>query len=210
MTKPGVLALWSDCAAGREAELEQWCQSEHLAERVAIPGFRRARRYDAIEARQQYFTYYETDTPDVLISPAYRERLDNPSPLTQTIMSGVIVNMSRTICCVERQIGEFRGPHAVAVKLSSVSLFDGANFLETLAVAPGVARVELWTVAEEIALPASDEEKLRGGDERIEACLFVETLRAADAREAAQVIAERLGDTVDEIGFYRLLCELAK
>ena len=45
MSKPGVLALWMDCAAGGEAEFERWYQTEHLRERVGLPGFWRGRRY---------------------------------------------------------------------------------------------------------------------------------------------------------------------
>lgn len=48
-TQPGVLAIWNDCRAGREAEFEEWFQGEHLLERLAVPGFPAAgiRRYPA-------------------------------------------------------------------------------------------------------------------------------------------------------------------
>jgi len=210
MKKQGILALWQDCVAGQEAVLERWYQSEHLAERLGVPGFLRGRRYEAVEAHQQYFTYYETATPEVLISPPYRERVDNPTPLTRTIMSDVFLKMSRTICRVERRIGEIRGAQAVTAKLSNAAVVDGTDLIDTLAASPGVARIELWAAADDIAPPPSDEEQLRGGDDRIAACLFVETLREADAREAAQALTERLADAIDEVGLYRLICELAK
>jgi hypothetical protein len=210
MTKPGILALWQDCVAGQEATLEHWYQSEHLAERLGVPGFLRGRRYEAVEAPQQYFTYYETEAPEVLVSPAYRARLDNPTPLTRTIMSEVFLKMSRTICRVERRIGEMRGAEAVTAKLSDPAVMNGSDLLDALTASPGVARAELWTAADDIAPPPSDEEKLRGGDERIVACLFVETLRETDARAAAKAIEERLAGAIDEIGLYRLICELAK
>ena len=35
----GILAIWHDCAPGREAEFEAWYQQEHLIERLAVPGF---------------------------------------------------------------------------------------------------------------------------------------------------------------------------
>ena len=37
--EPGILAIWNDCRAGREAEFEAWFQGEHLLERLAVPGF---------------------------------------------------------------------------------------------------------------------------------------------------------------------------
>ena len=51
MSTTGILALWNDCAKGKEALYERWYQTEHLAERLAIPGILRGRRYQAIEAK---------------------------------------------------------------------------------------------------------------------------------------------------------------
>ena len=36
---PGILAIFNNVAPGREAEFEAWFQHEHLAERIAVPGF---------------------------------------------------------------------------------------------------------------------------------------------------------------------------
>src|SRR5260370_42169655 len=38
-TLPGILAIFNNVACGREAEFEEWFQHEHLAERIAVPGF---------------------------------------------------------------------------------------------------------------------------------------------------------------------------
>jgi hypothetical protein len=173
------------------------------------PGFLRGRRYEAVEAPQQYFTYYETETPEVLVSPAYRERTDNPTSFTQKIMSDVFLKMSRTICRVERRAGEIRGAWAVTAKLSDPAALDGSDLPDTLVAETGVARKELRVAADDIAPPPSDEERLRGGDDRIKACLFAETLRESDAREARRAITDGLSQAIDEIGLYRFMCELA-
>ena len=39
----GILAIWNDCAPGLEARYEHWYRSEHLVERVSVPGFRSGR-----------------------------------------------------------------------------------------------------------------------------------------------------------------------
>ena len=44
MIGDGILALWNDCEASHEDAYEDWYQGEHLAERLAVPGFRRGRR----------------------------------------------------------------------------------------------------------------------------------------------------------------------
>jgi hypothetical protein len=50
------------------------------------------------------------------------------------------------------------------------------------------------------------EERLRGGDRKIEACLLVETLRVPDASQIAVALTNEFPRA--EIGVYRLLCEI--
>ena len=84
---PGILAIFNNAAPGREAEFEEWFQHEHLAERIAVPGFLLGRRYEAVSGQPRYFNFYLTQSADVLKSAAYLERLDHPTPMTQKIMS---------------------------------------------------------------------------------------------------------------------------
>jgi hypothetical protein len=55
-------------------------------------------------------------------------------------------------------------------------------------------------------LLSSEEERLRGGDRRIEACLLVETLRVPDAERVAAALSSQFAAA--SIGVYRLLCEI--
>ena len=73
----GVLAIWNDIREGRESEFEFWYNNEHFPERLAVPGFRVGRRYEAISEGPRSLVYYITDTPEVLRSAAYVERLNN-------------------------------------------------------------------------------------------------------------------------------------
>lgn len=211
MTRPGILALWKDCAPGKEDLFEHWYRTEHLAERVAVPGFRRGRRYEAIEAKRRYFTYYETDSPEVLVSEAYLRRVDNPTPLTREIMSGVMQSMSRTICRQDWRIGEPRGACALTAALKATGAAAAARSAGAALIAlSGVVRVELWLAANDLAAPVSDEERMRGGDERIAACLFAETLREADLAALAGEVSEQLAGEIAWIGRYRLPCDLER
>ncbi|MCZ7643188.1 MAG: hypothetical protein M5U33_11475 [Pseudorhodoplanes sp.] len=206
-SRPGILAIWNDCAPSREADFEHWFQSEHLAERLAVPGFRRGRRHEAVSGAPKYFVFYLTDSPDVLTSPAYLERVNNPTPLTVEMMSGVFRNMNRTVCHLAARRGEMRGAFAVTARFARPQDADAlSDTLAQLVTGDGVACGEIWTAAE--APPSmSAEEKLRGGDRRISDCLMVETLREADARKCAAQMTQVFGDSA-EIGIYRLLCQL--
>ena len=79
----GVLAVWNDCAVGSEETYEKWYQTEHLPERLSIPGFKNGRRYQALRGSPMYFTWYEVDTPSVLRSAEYVHRLSNPTVWTK-------------------------------------------------------------------------------------------------------------------------------
>ncbi|MEM8951841.1 MAG: hypothetical protein AAGA21_00045 [Pseudomonadota bacterium] len=70
-----------------------------------------------------------------------------------------------------------------------------------------IARIEGWQAVND-GLPQSTEARIRGGDERIEACLFVETLREADCVSALERLVQDLGVSDKSTGVYRLLCDL--
>jgi len=80
------LLIANDVAPGLEAEFEAWYQQEHLAERLAVPGFRTARRYRSLSASHAWLALYEVRDSAVFSSPAYRSRLENPTPRTRQIM----------------------------------------------------------------------------------------------------------------------------
>ena len=209
MIAGGILALWNDCEAGHEDAYEAWYQGEHLAERLAVPGFRRGRRMQSLVGGPGYFTYYETDSPGVLFSRGYRQLLDHPSPYTERIMRETFRNMSRTVCRVVRRDGAVYGGYAVTVKLVDQEV-DGRVrlFLDGLADRSDVARTEVWAAVEPPKGAISREETLRGGDDTIAACLLVETLRERPALDIVDQAREQLAIASSAIGIYRLLCDM--
>ena len=70
-----------------------------------------------------------------------------------------------------------------------------------------VACGEIWSAASPDEFPVSEEERLRGGDRKIEACLLIETLRVADAADACHR-AVRAAFPRAAVAVYRLLCEI--
>ncbi len=205
----GILAIWNDCAGGHEDEYEAWYMWEHLPERMAVPGFRRGRRYEAVTGKPRFFTYYETDSPAVLSSPDYLARLDDPTPLTRRIMSGIFTNIDRTIFRRIVLSGEMRGSFAVTARFAGDPGEDHLTRAATMvSTEDGVARAEAWLAAGLPDLEMSAEESLRGGDRHIAACLFVETLRERDATAIRRQISEHWGPE-SETGIYRLLGERA-
>jgi hypothetical protein len=83
----GFMAIWSDVAPGDLEFYYRWLLGEHFPERVSVPGFISARVFGRqAGAELQFFIIYETESPEVLASPAYVARLNNPTPMTQKVM----------------------------------------------------------------------------------------------------------------------------
>ena len=213
--QPGILAVWNDCDRTREAEYESWYRNEHLPERVGVPGFRAGRRYEAVGgASPRFFTYYEVDAPDVLVSPAYLERSNNPTPWTRKIMGEQIFrNSSRTVCRQVRKFGRLHGGYVLAARWVEPGAFRAADLEKSAAelLETGLAvRAEIWQAVAEGTGTQSIEQGLRGGEDQSVAGAFI--VEAARDRDLAE-IARRLEPTIGEgatIGGYRLLCSLTR
>jgi hypothetical protein len=206
-TLPGILAIFNNVAPGREAEFEEWFQQEHLAERIAIPGFLIGRRHEAISGQPRYFNFYVTQSTGVLKSAAYLGRLDAPTPMTRTVMSEIFKDMNRTVCHRTFRLGAMRGTGVVTVRFGERRPeADLRAAIERLMQDKAVACGEVWQAADPREFPVSMEERLRGGDRKIEMCLLVETLRVPEAEKIAETLAKEFPGT--ETGVYRLLCQI--
>jgi hypothetical protein len=210
MSEHGILAIWNDCRAGHEAEFETWFQGEHLIERLAVPGFLFGRRHQAISGANGYFNFYLTETPAVLTSKPYLERLDSPTPMTKRIMSDVFINMNRTVCRRALRRGGFRGAYAVTVRFNEppAEAALAAEIDAMMADPATVAAGEIWIARDPKGMPVSMEEHLRGGDKKIAACLMIDTLRQAAAEKIAAMLAKKFPGT--DVGVFRVLCQLGR
>jgi hypothetical protein len=71
-TAQGLLLVMADIDPANEQDFNRWYEEEHVAERLAIPGFLRARRFTAIEGSPKYLALHDLESPEVLNSEAYR------------------------------------------------------------------------------------------------------------------------------------------
>src|SRR6516165_1423435 len=190
---PGILAIFQNVVSGREPEFEEWFQHEHLPERMAVPGFLLGRRHEAISGHPHYFHFYVIRSVEVLKSATYLDRVSKPTPMTRTVMSEIVKDVFRTVCHRTLRLGE--RPAETALKAS----------IEPLMRDKAVACTEIWQAADPLEFPVSTEERLRGGDRKIETCLLVETLRIPEAEKIAATLASEFRKA--EVGVYRVLCE---
>ncbi|MFI5013904.1 MAG: hypothetical protein ACHQAY_16310 [Hyphomicrobiales bacterium] len=113
-----VVAIWNDILPEGRADFIEWHNREHMPERVAIPGFRRGRRYVAAYGSPQYYTLYEADDDRVLTGADYLERLNNPTPWTRQATQA-FRNTSRGICRVAFSQGCGEGGSILTLRFDS-------------------------------------------------------------------------------------------
>jgi hypothetical protein len=78
-----------------EEEFNAWYDTEHIAERLAVPGFETALRYVCTDGVPRYLAMYDLAGAEVLNSPAYvKVGYDNASPWTKRVTSRVRIYRS--------------------------------------------------------------------------------------------------------------------
>ncbi|HTY66364.1 MAG TPA: hypothetical protein VMH36_06920 [Alphaproteobacteria bacterium] len=208
----GVLAIWNGITDAAEVEFIKWHVREHIPERVGIPGFLRGRRYVALEGHPKYFNFYETESAGTLVSPAYRARLNAPTPWTQTVIKE-FRDMSRTICDVVASVGRGEGAWIEAIRIGAVSELQAfaraitAAVVGAIAERDGIVGVHLLKGVEAPGNTPTVESKLRGRpDDRCDWILLVEAAELDLLRAAAPsgLLRQHAAGAAIERGIYRL------
>jgi hypothetical protein len=130
-----VVAIWNDVVPERLAAFHAWHIAEHMPERVAIPGFRRGRRYVAPENACSFFTLYEVDDLAVLSGAAYTARLNAPTPGTQENIRN-FRNTIRSLATVEASAGDGIGGALMTLRCEGEDGAALAALVPSLMAAP--------------------------------------------------------------------------
>jgi hypothetical protein len=196
-----VLAMWWEVSAESRAELEHWHAHEHFPERLALPGFRRASRWTAVDDGEGFFVMYELDDHAVLASAPYVARLNAPSPWS-TRMMPLHRGMVRSQCKVLQSHGAVTARHALTIRLSprdAEALQRGLGELAAVVVQrPGVVGLHLLR-HEPSALAVTAEQQIRGNADRaadwvVVACGYdLAALRSLDAAELGETALQAMG-----------------
>ncbi|MCG6873540.1 MAG: hypothetical protein LJE97_00465 [Betaproteobacteria bacterium] len=196
---PGLLTVWNDITAADEAEFNAWYDEEHFPERLGVPGFLTARRYRDVSAPQRYAAIYDTTSVDVFTSPAYLERLANPTPRTRAIMPR-FSNMTRAACEVVADFGEHRAPGSVVAWLELAGPpADSAR--DALAAAASVGRIRVALPHAKSTQVPNPEAKFRQAPDRLPPP-FV--LVEGDDERAVSAAAERIAPAIGALRPTRL------
>jgi len=131
----GAICIWNDILPEHRADFYAWHNEEHMPERVGIPGFKRGRRYIAVDGatRPEFFTLYETESYEVLVGQDYTNRLNAPTPLTKATTAS-FRNTSRALTRVHASQGLGSGGILATIRFGHAF---GAGTTITTAMAAG-------------------------------------------------------------------------
>jgi hypothetical protein len=154
MTRRGLLLTLTEPPAAMEEEFNAWYDTEHLAERLAIPGFRSARRWvaDCKPGEGKYLATYELDSVAVLSSKPYLARFENQTPWSRRCLAKTVV-FKRWAC--EQVAPGDADPHpgASAVAYSFSKMNVASLQTRRFAAASGETITLLELASERVALP---------------------------------------------------------
>lgn len=190
-----AMALLFDIAPEAIAEHDDWHTHEHLPERLAIPGFLRGTRWTALSGSPRYFVLYEVADIGVLSSPAYLERLNNPTPWTTKIMPHYR-GMRRSLCRLTSNLGANLGTAALLVQGAWTSRTQ-----PDLPATPGLSSAHVLEAA--AAAQMTREQSIRGRDAAVDRVTLV-TGYSTDVL-AQHLEAVRAGGE-NAAGLYRMDC----
>ncbi|WP_296560640.1 DUF4286 family protein [Pigmentiphaga sp.] len=211
---PSLLCAWFDLSADGRDDWTDWHNAEHIPERLAIPGFLRARRSAAIQAGSTYFVMYEVRDIGVLRSPAYLARLNAPTDWTRRSL-GKFRNNQRAAFRSHYRHGGEPGPALLAIRLASPLAAAQVTALErhlqtSVAGLPGIATLHFALGDEEASRPDSEEARARGDEHPgLSGLILVEGAATEPLLELASgaLSASTLGrigvSTADEGGLYQ-------
>ncbi|MBX3637479.1 MAG: hypothetical protein KF683_19090 [Rubrivivax sp.] len=199
-----ALAMWWDMAADLRREFEHWHSHEHFPERLALPGFLRASRWLATDGGDGVFVLYELQDHASLSSPAYRQRLDAPTPWSTTLMPHHR-HMQRAQCHVLMSRGAVTAAHAMTLRFSPAAAMSTERLTGAWAALaahtvslPGLAGMHLLRHDAPVAAPTT-EQRLRGGDAAPDAVAIVGAYDAA----ALDALQQRLRESAATLGLAR-------
>jgi hypothetical protein len=166
----GVLIIWRTVTPEADEDALRWHNAEHMAERCAVPGFLRGRRYVAVTPPRHYLDVYETETVETIRSAPYLARLNDPTPWTRRVAPH-FHGTYRVGCRVVASAGRGLAGAMLTVRLrpapgrgEELRAWLAGPALTAVRSPAAVTATHLLETASETTRIATAEGKLRAGD----------------------------------------------
>jgi hypothetical protein len=184
---PGaLLCAWVDVLPQDRNEFQNFHDREHMFERLAVPGFRRGRRFGAISASSEFLILYEVDDLATLASETYLARLNAPTPWTLRSIP-LVRKARRANIKLAYSRGHARGGVVLCIRFDSTDFSTWSNgtreLCDQLILLPGILAIRAGT-SDELTSNIETAESITGGRtghwvrQGVEQVLIVEAVSA--------------------------------
>lgn len=159
----GLMAFWTRIETSYLERFRRWHNSEHMPERVSIPGFLAGQRYLGHGTGNFFLMMYETREPAVLGGPDYLARLNAPTPWTRESLQH-FREPARNIYRRLNALGKtdlFAAPCLVSVRFNAAN--PPVDLVARVAAQSGAARTRMFEIDSAISGIQTSERKIYGG-----------------------------------------------
>lgn len=219
MQGKAVLALWIDIDPVVREECDDWYIKRHIADRIAVPGWRRIRRFQAVQdTRPATLALYEVQELQDLVSDDYL-RLQRDVDATDIGMRAGFLNVVRDTFKVLYSTGVGEGglmlslrfrPDASKIPDEAVSLAITDEIIPALEALQGIVAIHLLQQAPQFRDIQDGHRKSGSDDGRAHWVLLVEATRDDCTGPAAKLLrcwpdSKVFGLSDGAIGIYDLM-----
>ncbi|PLC52154.1 hypothetical protein CR155_19825 [Pollutimonas nitritireducens] len=219
MQGKAVLALWIDIDPAVRDECDDWYINRHIADRIAVPGWRRVRRFQGVQdAQPATLALYEVQEPEDLVSDGYL-RLQRNVEATDIRMRAMFHNVVRDTFKVRHSSGRGEGGLMLSLRFrtdtanisdEAVALAVTDEIIPALAALHGIVAIHLLQQAPEFREIHDGHRKSGSDDARAHWVLLVEATRGDYAETAGKLLrcwpdGKVLGLSDAEVGLYDLM-----
>jgi hypothetical protein len=181
----GQLSIWTDVDPAHELDFNRWYDREHMLERMAIPGFRRARRFRCVvSCPRPYLALYDTDSRQTFRSLAYQQAFKQQTEWSQRNFARMR-DTQRRVGELTLDVGAAEGG-ALALFIVNDAAHDGtAPQFQALVARDHVLRASLLRTDVTLSTPLAP----GASQAREDGVVMVETNDADTAFDAANALA---------------------
>jgi hypothetical protein len=204
----GFLIVLSDVEAKDERDYLAWLTTEHVQERLGIAGFLGVRIFrKPIAVGHQYFIWYRLRDAEVVDSPDYLQRLNNPTPWSRRIMP-ILGNFGRGGGKVAASNFSKRGDRILVFAFNDVQerateIAAGINSVT------GIGAVYLLATDKGKSAVRTNERELRLSDNSFDGLFIVESSQDEFLEKITKSISPSLKASNLAFGWYREIFSLA-
>jgi len=159
----GLFYVYTEPGSVDEAEFHDWYDHEHGPARLAVPGFRGALRYRALDDQKPtWLALYDLDSPEVIDSPAYKALGAQASDRDKSVAAG-LATLDRRVYEQISSDGSGPGPVILARAMSvpasaeeDLTAWYEEEHIPMLLKVPGWRRIRTFRLRQSLDGPAPD------------------------------------------------------